>query len=436
MKGLGLTIKKRGAAFFALAMALFFAACGDDNPVYFPFVPEKLSSTEMLSSSFAASSSSVVSSSSAVDASSTSNSSKTVSPEGVLSISTTVMEDSLDLFYYGDVNLNFKADSFLTVFERGDIVTVMFDGYDTVDVPVVTSTGNVSTGEFLLSVGDGSSYVTLEVSNGYASEAVGIERDAKFPINVVVQMKKKGGYLDYIELRNHLSMSAYLDAYPDLSIPEFANFRVVKTTGMGDGVLYRSSSPIDVGLGRNLYADSLAKVAGVATFMDLAEGEDAAITYRGWTNSYYSTQNVVFLGVPPTFVNKVFKNGLVKGFRYMIEHDGPYLVHCTYGMDRTGFTIAVLEALMGATADEIKSDYAKTFTNYYSIVDGVQVALTSEQVDLIKEVIANNLRNSYHTVGVDISDFENVDLAAATEKYLLALGMESGEIEALKARLK
>ena len=56
MKGLGLTIKKRGAAFFALAMALFFAACGDDNPVYFPFVPEKLSSTEMLSSSFAASS--------------------------------------------------------------------------------------------------------------------------------------------------------------------------------------------------------------------------------------------------------------------------------------------------------------------------------------------------------------------------------------------
>ena len=397
MKGLGLTIKKRGAAFFALAMALFFAACGDDNPVYFPFVPEKLSSTEMLSSSFAASSSSVVSSSSAVDASSTSNSSKTVSPEGVLSISTTVMEDTLDLFYYGNVNLNFKADSFLTVFERGDIVTVMFDGYDTVDVPVVTSTGNVSTGEFLLSVGDGSGYVTLEVSNGYASEAVGIERDAKFPINVVVQMKKKG---------------------------------------MGDGVLYRSSSPIDAGLGRNLYADSLAKVAGVATFMDLAEGEDAAITYRGWTNSYYSTQNVVFLGVPPTFVNKVFKNGLVKGFRYMIEHDGPYLVHCTYGMDRTGFTIAVLEALMGATADEIKSDYAKTFTNYYSIVDGAQVALTSEQVDLVKEVIANNLRNSYHTVSVDISDFENVDLAAATEKYLLALGMESGEIEALKARLK
>jgi hypothetical protein len=205
---------------------------------------------------------------------------------------------------------------------------------------------------------------------------------------------------------------------------------------MGEGVLYRSSSPIDAVLGRNLYADSLARVAGVATFVNLAEGEEAAATYRGVVNSYYVTQNVVFLGVPPTFVNKVFKDGLVKGFRYMIEHDGPYLVHCTYGMDRTGFTIAVLEALMGATADEIKFDYAKTFTNYCSVVDGVQVALTPEQVNLFKTFIVNNMRNSYHTVGVDISDFENVDLALATEQYLLALGMEKAEIEALKARLK
>jgi hypothetical protein len=346
------------------------------------------------------------------------------------------MEDTLNLFYYGSVNFNLKADSFLTVFEIGDIVTVMVDGYDTVDVPVVAYANNVFTGEYLLSVGDGSGYITLEVSNGNAAEAIGIERGVKFPINVAIQMKKKGGYLDYFELRNHITMSLYPDAYPNLSIEEFANFRVVNTTGMGEGVLYRSSSPIDAVLGRNLYADSLARVAGVATFVNLAEGEEAAATYRGVINSYYVTQNVVFLGVPPTFVNKVFKDGLVKGFRYMIEHEGPYLVHCTYGMDRTGFTIAVLEALMGATADEIKFDYAKTFTNYCSVVDGVQVALTPEQVNLFKTFIVNNMRNSYHTVGVDISDFENVDLALATEQYLLALGMEKAEIEALKARLK
>ena len=411
MTGLGMMIKKRLAAFFALAMALFLVACCDENSSNFPVASENFSSSETLSNA-------------------------SIDFSGASVFSTTVMEDTLNLFYYGSVNFNLKADSFLTVFEIGDIVTVMVDGYDTVDVPVVAYANNVFTGEYLLSIGDGTGYITLEVSNGNAAEAIGIERGVKFPINVAIQMKKKGGYLDYFELRNHITMSLYPDAYPNLSIEEFANFRVVNTTGMGEGVLYRSSSPIDAVLGRNLYADSLARVAGVATFVNLAEGEEAAATYRGVVNSYYVTQNVVFLGVPPTFVNKVFKDGLVKGFRYMIEHDGPYLVHCTYGMDRTGFTIAVLEALMGATADEIKFDYAKTFTNYCSVVDGVQVALTPEQVNLFKTFIVNNMRNSYHTVGVDISDFENVDLAFATEQYLLALGMEKAEIEALKARLK
>ena len=38
--------------------------------------------------------------------------------------------------------------------------------------------------------------------------------------------------------------------------------------------------------------------------------------------------------------------------------------------------------------------------------------------------------------GIDISDFENADLAAATEKYLLAIGLEKDEIETLKKHLK
>ena len=415
-----------------------FVACGDDDSSSAALVSgessagivdESSSSAEIFSSSSFledTSSSSIVSSDSAGN---------NVAPK-ITEISATIIEDTLDLFYYGCMNLNFKADSFLTIFEIGDLVTLVVDGYDTLDVPVVGYRGDVSVSEYLLSVGDGSGYVTFEVLNGDPAEAIGIGREVKFPINVSVKMKEKGGYIKYLEMRQHLTMSYYLEAYPTLSIEEFANFRMVNTTGMGEGVLYRSSSPIDPSLGRNLYADSLAKVAGVATFVDFAEGMETAMTYRDFANSYYATQNVVFLGVPPAFVNKVFKDGLVKGYRFMIENEGPYLLHCTYGMDRTGFSIAVLEALMGATADEIKTDYAKTFINYCSVVDNMQVALTQNQVDLLKDIIAMNMRNSYHTVGVDISDFDNVDLAAATEKYLVALGMEQAEVDALKNRLK
>ena len=413
-------------------------ACGDDDSSSAALVSGESSAVIVEESS---SSSELFSSSTFIENPSSSSvgsseSTEIVPAEKITEISATIIEDTLDLFYYASMNLNFKADSFLTIFEHGDIVTLMVDGYDTVDVPVVEYRGEVSVGEFLLSVGDGTGYVTLEVLNGDPAEAIGIGRDVKFPINVVVKMKEKGGYIKYLEMRQHLTMSYYLESYPTLSIEEFANFRKVNTTGMGEGVLYRSSSPIDPSLGRNLYADSLAKVAGVATFVDFAETVDYAITYRDFADSYYATQNAIFLGVPPAFVNKVFKDGLVKGYRFMIEHEGPYLLHCTYGMDRTGFSIAVLEALMGATADEIKTDYAKTFINYCSVVDNVQVALTQNHVDLLKDIIAMNMRNSYHTVGVDISDFDNADLAAATEKYLVALGMEQAEVDALKNRLK
>lgn len=414
------------AVYFA---CMGFVACGDDDSSSAGIVDESSSSAEIFSSSSFLedpSSSSIVSSDSAGN---------NVAPK-ITEISATIIEDTLDLFYYGCMNLNFKADSFLTIFEIGDVVTLVVDGYDTLDVPVVGYRGDVSVSEYLLSVGDGSGYVTFEVLNGDPAEAIGIGREVKFPINVSVKMKEKGGYIKYLEMRQHLTMSYYLEAYPTLSIEEFANFRKVNTTGMGEGVLYRSSSPIDPSLGRNLYADSLAKVAGVATFVNFAESMESAMTYRGLADSYYATQNVVFLGVPPAFVNKVFKDGLVKGYRFMIENEGPYLLHCTYGMDRTGFSIAVLEALMGATAEEIKTDYAKTFMNYCSVVGNMQVALTQDHVDLLKNIIAMNLRNSYHTVGVDISDFNNVDLAAATEKYLVALGMEQAEVDALKNRLK
>ncbi|MBO7062089.1 MAG: tyrosine-protein phosphatase [Fibrobacter sp.] len=414
------------AVYFA---CMGFVACGGDDSSSAGIVDESSSSAEIFSSSSFLedpSSSSIVSSDSAGN---------NVAPK-ITEISATIIEDTLDLFYYGCMNLNFKADSFLTIFEIGDVVTLVVDGYDTLDVPVVGYRGDVSVSEYLLSVGDGSGYVTFEVLNGDPAEAIGIGREVKFPINVSVKMKEKGGYIKYLEMRQHLTMSYYLEAYPTLSIEEFANFRKVNTTGMGEGVLYRSSSPIDPSLGRNLYADSLAKVAGVATFVNFAETMESAMTYRDLAGSYYATQNVVFLGVPPAFVNKVFKDGLVKGYRFMIENEGPYLLHCTYGMDRTGFSIAVLEALMGATAEEIKTDYAKTFMNYCSVVGNMQVALTQDHVDLLKNIIAMNLRNSYHTVGVDISDFNNVDLAAATEKYLVALGMEQAEVDALKNRLK
>ena len=73
--------------------------------------------------------------------------------------------------------------------------------------------------------------------------------------------------------------------------------------------------------------------------------------------------------------------------------------------------------------------------NLLGLIDK-HVELTTKQVELLQAIIVRLMQNSFKTAGVDISDFENADLASATEKYLFALGMEKSEIEALKSRLK
>ncbi|SIO06583.1 tyrosine-protein phosphatase [Fibrobacter sp. UWB11] len=349
---------------------------------------------------------------------------------------TTILSDSTGRIISTDLYLDYPADSFLTEFEIGDIVTVAIIGYDTLEMPVVESTNDVPIAGFSLSAVSGSQYLVLAIHYGEPADVLKIT-DAKTPIEVIVTLKDKGGYLFGLDIMRHAQyMSAYVESYPDLSIEEFANFREVRTTGMGTNKLYRSSSPINLSLGRYLYVDSLAKEAGIATFINLTDTENGAKSYKGFESTYYSTQDAVFLSMPVRFFSTPFKEGLATGFRYMIEHEAPYLVHCTYGMDRTGFTIAVLEALMGATAEEIQADYAKTFTNYFSVFDSKQVALNEDQVNFFKDVVLRNLRAVYHAEGIDVPDTGNADWAFATEKYLQRLGMTAEEISALKEKLK
>lgn len=354
------------------------------------------------------------------------------------------LEDSNELHFIleedgitsGKMYLNYPADSFLTRFEIGDIVTVAISGYDTLEMPVAESSSDVPIAGFLVAAIKGSDQLVLTAHYAQMSDVLGITAE-NAPLQVSISMKEKGGYLLGLDImRNTQYMDTYLEAYPDLSIEEFANFREVHTTGMGEHKLYRSSSPIYLYLGRNYYVDSLAQAAGVTTFINLADSESSAYSNKGYETTYYSTQNIIFLGVPPEFFSEIFKVGLVIGFRYMIEHEGPYLVHCTYGMDRTGFMIAVLEALMGATTEEIQDDYAKTFSNYFTVVNGKQVALNEQQIDFFKAVVLRNLKAVYHAEGIDVPDTEPIDWASATEKYLEKLGMTPEEISALKERLK
>ena len=355
----------------------------------------------------------------------------------------TILPDGSDMLKYGNPDIDIAADTLLETFELGDIVTVTVEGYGTFEVPVCSNYDDVFMGEKLLRAPSGKPFVCLAINYGQLGVEIGIVETApegsdyryqvkegvEFPINVTIEMKEKGGYVDRLAL-GLLTRTDVKEDYPELTEAEFANFREITTTGIAPATLYRSSSPVKPDIGREKYADKACEEAGIKTFINLSDSQAVAEAYEGFADTYYSKQNIIYLSLPVTFTSDSFKEGLAEGLRFMIANEGPYLIHCAEGKDRAGLTAAVLEALMGASLDEIQTDYAKTYINYYDVQDGVQQPIEPEVLDTVREIIVRNMSASF-----EVEDLTAVDLAEAAGNYLLSIGLSADEITAIRAKL-
>ena len=91
----------------------------------------------------------------------------------------------------------------------------------------------------------------------------------------------------------------------------------------------------------------------------------------------------------------------------------------------TGFVCALLECLMGASLDEVVSDYMVTYYNLYGVKPG------DDKYDIIAE--GNIRRNLKRAFGLD--DLENADLSESAGEYLQSIGLTDDELKNLKASL-
>ena len=346
-----------------------------------------------------------------------------------------VLKDGTDLTKYGHIDVDISTADFVSRFDYGDIVTVTVNGY-TFDAPVCTDYTDVKSGAALVRAATGKTYIILAINYGQISVEAGVahadgtgyalNEDLIFPMAVTFELKEMAGYLGQWQ-SHHLERSNEREDYPDLTDAEFANFRAVSTSNILENTLYRSTSPISDELGRNTYSDAAAKDAGVKTFINLSDSEEVAKAYSGYEGSYYSTQNVIYLDMPVSFTSDAFKAGLAEGYRYMAANEGPYLIHCLEGKDRTGMAIAILELFAGATLDEMLDDYMVTYYNFY----GVTEADSAYDVILEDNIVANL------QIMLDIEDLyaEELDLQQEANDYLLEIGLTEDEIAALKVRL-
>jgi len=341
-----------------------------------------------------------------------------------------------DIAKYGNLILDKTgAELFADGLEYGDllIVTILDKEWE---MPLGSNYSDVDTGLPVVRAESEEAPVVIAINMGDLATAAGIASKAKIeedpgyrwdylveqPVQVTISLKQEDGYREQWLIHQLVRTNERTD-YAQLSDEAFANFRVIDTTGMGENKLYRSSSPINPEIGRSAYADEAAKNAGIQTIVNLA---DASNTYEGTENAYYQSCQAIYLNLGVDFADPAFKAGLAEGLRFIIAGEAPYLVHCNEGKDRAGFTSALLECLMGASADEVIADYMETYINYYGLEK------STEKYDaVVNSNIVKTLQAAF-----DVDDLYTADLAAEAEAFAVEeLGLSQDEVAELKAKL-
>lgn len=347
---------------------------------------------------------------------------------------------------YGGVYIKIAIDDFNALgFSFGDSIDLTFDnGRKLEDIPYYNGY-YVDAGEPLLIGYPGYEYIKATINYG---QDLWDEFSLKVPANVeglwkkavleehntaTITLHEKGKYLP-IQEASDIHYFDERERYDSDAM--FANFRSMNLGKLKRDVIYRSASPCDNQHNRAPYVDTLIREAGVKTILDLADNEvkiEKYIARDGFASPYFlslfENDQVIPIALNMNYLSDDFGMKIVQGFNLMAEKEGPYLIHCTEGKDRTGFVAMLIEALAKASYEEIEADYMKTYANYYRIDK-------SNDKEKYQIILERNLDGMIAFMVNDAGiDFKNCDLSIYAENYLQRCGMSEEQIQALKGCL-
>ncbi|MBQ4233581.1 MAG: tyrosine-protein phosphatase, partial [Firmicutes bacterium] len=283
-------------------------------------------------------------------------------------------------------------------------------------------------GEPLLIAYPGYDYIKACINNG---DDLWVVAEIEEGDTAGIVLREKGKYLDIQKARD----IHYTDAREDYASDEiFANFRALTGGSMGEGTVYRSASPCDDQHNRASYVDKLMTEKGVKYIVDLADTDEKIKGYlasEGFDSpgfkALYEDGKVLPVGLNMNFKSDEFRSKLAAALTAMSENEGPFLIHCTEGKDRTGFVCMVLEALEGASYEELVNDYMITYANYYGITEETDKARCDVIVEKVLEPMMRELAGD--------EDLKLVDFSALAAKYLMSCGMTEEQVLALVEKL-
>ena len=346
------------------------------------------------------------------------------------------LERDISTTKHGNLRTDTDADTFLAEsgFDYGDIVSVAFLDKN-VEMPIVPVFSSAASGQAALALRktdiskEYDKLATFFINFGDFLTTFGIatkethedgtwdwvaEQGISFPLRFDITLVEKAGYRTEVEL-SMLERTNNREDYPGLTDWQFANFRKVTTTGMGN-CLYRSSTPINGELGRDTFAMTAFEGAGINVIINVADN-----TWNDIPQSYYRNQKILLLPMSVDITSESNLKHVVQSLQFMAGNPGIYCIHCKEGKDRTGFIIAILELLMGADMDEVIEDYMVTYENFYRVEKG------TDRYQYISQTLIEQLEKC----GIKGTDH----LKEQTEAFLKKNGMTDEELTDLRRNL-
>ena len=124
-------------------------------------------------------------------------------------------------------------------------------------------------------------------------------------------------------------------------------------------------------------------------------------------------------------------------FRALAEGDGPVLIHCAAGKDRTGLLAALTHSLLGVSRDDLINDYL--LTNIAVDLEGRAEGIAKKLTEMTGRPASHGAVVAFLGVEADYLDGAFAAITAqhgSVATYLeQALGVDSARAEAIRARL-
>ena len=209
---------------------------------------------------------------------------------------------------------------------------------------------------------------------------------------------------------------------------QLVNFREICMGKIVPGILYRCSNPLKGGELKKI-KKSLAVKAGINCVINL---EDSISVLENlsedvpWYHNLVIAKKVIALPMTFTIIGVEFNEKKLKAaLQFIITHEGPYLIHCFAGVDRTGIVSILLEALMEATLHDITEDYLKSFNSLYD--SSIYSRANSKNTQVVTQLLS--AMSNYMPIN-------DQNLPNIAKRYLLnKIGLSLEEITLLKRKL-